>query len=644
MSKTAIAPETLEDIKQRVDIVDVISEYVVLRKRGQSLVGLCPFHEEKGASFTVNPNKQLYHCFGCGAGGNAIKFLMEIRKQSFYDVVLDLARRYQIPIKTLSPEKHQEIQRQLSLQEQLYEILAVATSFYQHTLRQPQGEVALTYVKNTRKLTEETIGKFQLGYAPPGWETLYRYLVEQKRYPLALVEQAGLIKPRKSGSGYYDQFRDRLMIPILDPQGRVIAFGSRTLGTDEPKYLNSPDTPLFDKSKTLFALDKAAVNISKQDQAIVVEGYFDAIAFHAVGINNVVASLGTAFSQFQLKQLLRYTESKRVIFNFDSDQAGINATQRAIAEIADLVYGGQVQLKILNLPAGKDADEFLNSSPDAIEKMHQLLQNAPLWFNWQIQQLLKQYDLKQGDQFQMAAQKMVKLLSQLNNPHQQTYYIGYCAQILSQNSGTLVPLQFKRLEAEVNRYRVRAFKRPEQEDDRQIVDNSNKLEEAEALLLRIYLHCPENREEIQQTLDDKDLLFSLSHHRFLWQQILLLQTEINQMEDPENNLLSLLQNRLLTFPDKMEQLKHLFHLKDIHLISNREEYLLRPSINIQQAIESLEIINLEKYRDYCLKQLHKIQPSPEKERLSQELLNTLEKLRELDKHKLETELKQQHHI
>jgi len=190
-------PDTIETIKQRVDIVDVISEYVVLRKRGKDYVGCCPFHDEKTPSFSVSSNKQLYYCFGCNAGGNAIKFLMEVGKRSFSDVVLDLARRYQIPVQTLEPEQRANLQRQLSLREQLYEILALATEFFKHALRQSQGQYALKYLQVTRCFSEETIQRFGLGYAPQGWEVIYRYLVEQKGKPVQLVEKAGLIKPRK---------------------------------------------------------------------------------------------------------------------------------------------------------------------------------------------------------------------------------------------------------------------------------------------------------------------------------------------------------------------------------------------------------------------------------------------------------------
>ena len=193
-------PDTIDQVKDRADIVDVISEHVVLRKQGKDFVGLCPFHDDKSPSFSVSPSKQFYYCFSCGAGGNAIKFLMELGKHSFSDVVLDLARRYQVTVQTLEPTNRQEFQRQISLREHIYEITALTARFYEHALRQSDGEAALTYLTTTRALRDETIQHFQLGYAPDGWQTLYGYLVEQKRYPVGLVEQAGLIVPRQNKS------------------------------------------------------------------------------------------------------------------------------------------------------------------------------------------------------------------------------------------------------------------------------------------------------------------------------------------------------------------------------------------------------------------------------------------------------------
>jgi len=597
MQTPHLHPDTIEEVKQKIDIIDVISEYVVLRKRGKEYLGLCPFHQEKTPSFSVNPSKQLYYCFGCGAGGGAIKFLMEVEKQSFSSVVLNLAQRYGIPLKTLQPQQRLELQRQISLKEQLYEILAITASFYQHALQQPSGEQALNYLKHQRHLSSETITKFQLGYAPGGWETLYRYLIEVKRYGVELVYQAGLLKKRKSDNGYYDQFRDRLMIPIHDPQGRVIAFGSRTLTDEQPKYLNSPDSPLFNKSKTLFALNLARNHIIQQDQAVIVEGYFDAIALHACGISHVVASLGTAFTNDQLRLILRYTDSKQVIFNFDADTAGIKAAQRAIKEIEPLILAGQVQLRVLNLTSGKDPDEFLQSHPDAPAQYLTLLQGAPLWLDWLLNQTVTGHNLKQADDFQQVAKNLVQLLSTIDNLDLRTHYLAKSAELLSGGDAQYFKKIQEDLHAQVNHKRKGGFKQntaifqlPEQ----------TQLEQAEALLLRIYLHFPEQRQSVFAALEAKDLSFSLSPHRSLWQQLLKLDISLTAEQ-----ILTLLEGQEFA----LEKVINLFYLDE-----KTQEDLNRIPLLIQAAIASLELVSCEKHKRYCYEQWQKLDPQIDRDR------------------------------
>lgn len=669
--------ETIDQVKERADIYDVVSEYVVLKKRGKEFLGLCPFHEEKTPSFTVSPSKQVYHCFGCGASGNAIKFLMEIGKHSFAEVVLDLAKRYQVPIKTLAPEEREELQRQLSLQEQLYEILAIAASFYQHTLRQPQGSQALDYLKSKRLLAESTIEQFQLGYAPPTWETLYNYLVQQKRYPAELVAEAGLIKPRKSGGGYYDQFRDRLMIPIHDIQGRVIGFGGRTLGDDQPKYLNSPETKVFDKGKTLFALDKAKTAIGKADQAVVVEGYFDAIALHGAGITNVVASLGTALSLNQVRQLLRYTQSKQIILNFDADVAGIKAAIRAIGEIANLAYSGEIQLKILTIPDGKDADEFLKTSGSP-EPYQQLLLDAPLWINWQIEQILAGKNIQQADQYQQAHREIVQLLTQLHQNDARIYYVNYCAERLSQGNTRLIPILAQNLLKQINRPQkkshftanqisppinnqqkspVNSLIKPEiiQEELEKNSDipsdyqeniqsepseasaelnhifPNTLLEKAESRLLRLYLHCPEYRPIIIDTLETRDLDFTLSHHRLLWQQIAQIESLDIRQEYPNqttDNLISKLHDYLNNHPDFYGQIAPLFYLDEY-----TKTDILRGEELIQDAASSMERANCEELSRYYLQLWQETNATTEPEKwhfYGKKLYQLKQRIKELD--------------
>ncbi|RCJ42675.1 DNA primase [Nostoc minutum NIES-26] len=625
-------PDTIEEIKQRADIVDVVSEHVLLRKRGKDFVGLCPFHDEKSPSFTVSQTKQMYYCFGCQAGGNAIKFLMDLGKRSFAEVVLDLARRYQVSVQTLEPEQRQELQRQLSLREQLYEVLASTAQFYQHALRQSQGQKASHYLRSNRRLKEETIQQFGLGYAPTGWETLYRYLVEDRHYPVQLVEKAGLIKSRKEGGGYYDVFRDRLMIPIRDVQGRVIGFGGRTLTDEQPKYLNSPETELFSKGKTLFALDLAKTGISQLDRAIVVEGYFDAIALHAAGITNAVASLGTALSLEQVRLVLRYTESKQLILNFDADKAGTNAAERAIGEIADLAYKGEVQLKILNLPNGKDADEYLHTHTP--EDYGELLANAPLWLDWQIQQIIKDRDLRQATDFQQVTQQLVKLLKNITNSDTRNYYVSYCAEILSLGDSRLIPLRVENLLTQIaptaaisikplpgrrewnggRRSQSRQFAQrgepphatgssiPTSDGFANAKGDRGLLDLAEALLLRIYLHCPEQRQVIMATLDERDLEFSLSHHRYLWRQIL-------ESTGEQVDLISSLQDRYLELSEEIDFVSHLFHLNE----KSKKEILRTPQV-IQAAIACMERVLREKRYRHFLELWQETDPDVEPER------------------------------
>lgn len=632
MNFPRLHPDTIEEVKERTDILDVVSERVVLKKRGKDYVGLCPFHEEKSPSFTVSPSKNMYYCFGCGAGGNAITFLKELDKHSFSEVVLDLARRYRVSVKTLEPEERQELQRQLSIREQLYEITALASSFYQHALRQTQGGRALEYLESQRQLSEVTIQQFQLGYAPGGWETLYGYLVEQKRYPVELVEQAGLIVPRKSGGGYYDRFRDRLMIPIQDTQGRIIGFGGRTLTDEQPKYLNSPETQLFDKGKTLFALNRAKKAIVKEDQAVVVEGYFDAIALHAAGISNVVASLGTALSKNQIRQLLRYTESKQIIFNFDADAAGIKAAKRAIGEIADLAYKGQVQLRIINIPDGKDADDFLKSSGSP-EPYRQLLAAAPLWIDWQMEQILAGQNLKEGDRYQQAARGIVELLREIQNNNSLTHYINRAAELLSPGDARRSHLIAEDLLRQIKRPNLRSGapknnKSSEQKGAEQIITVSSDralLEKAETILLRIYLHCPHYRQSIENQLEENDLDFSLSDHRFLWQQIFKLQPGASLSGA---DLISRLQDLLVEFPDRIARLSRLFYIDE-----QGERDIQRGSELIQVAAAAIERVMCEKRSRYFLQYWQNTDPLKEREKCQlyyREFLAAEQRIKELD--------------
>ncbi|MBE9031713.1 DNA primase [filamentous cyanobacterium LEGE 11480] len=586
-------PDTISEVKDRADIYDVVSEQVVLKRQGKDYVGFCPFHDDKrNPSFTVSPSKQFYYCFSCGAGGNAIKFMMEIGKRQFSEVVLDLAKKYQVPVKTLEPAQRQELQRQLSVREQLYEILALTAKFYEHALAQPQGHGALNYLLHDRQMRPEIIQQFQLGYAPGGWSTLHGYLVEQKNYPVKLVEQAGLIVPRKENSGYYDRFRDRLMIPIWDTQGRVIGFGGRALGDDKPKYLNSPETDLFDKGKTLYGLDRAKAAIAKQDCAVVVEGYFDVIALHAAGITNAVASLGTALSQYQVKMLLRYTEHKKIVFNFDADGAGVKAAERAIGEVASLAYQDAVKLHILNIPNGKDPDDFLKIH--AAADYQKLLEVAPRWLEWQIQNVIGGRDLSKAGHLQEVTEAIAKLLGSITNPSTRTDYIKECAEMLSLGKSWRV----RQLEEDL-RLQVKGHRWHGRSQRWQTPADRSLLEESESQLLRLYLHAPQYRSSIVESLEERDLEFSQTHHRFLWQQILDIESQypISVQFEAEDgpDLLSMMRDRCTEFPNEMNRVYWMFELDE-----KTSSDIQRAPLAIRTSLAAIERVMCEKRRRHFL--------------------------------------------
>ena len=338
-----------EQVRSAVDMVDVISGYVPLKKRGQNYWGCCPFHGEKTPSFSVNPGKSMFYCFGCHEGGDIFKFIMKIENCGFMDALKLLAGRYGIPV----PERQKtaaEIAREKQ-RNSIYDANNLASRFYQACLLKTNyGKQALAYLAG-RGITQEIIERFTIGYALDNFTALVVSLGKRGCTPELLV-QAGLVA-EGGRSGFYDKFRNRVMIPIKDPRGRIVGFGGRVLDNSTPKYLNTSETQWFNKRRLLFGLDIAARAIRQSRQAIVVEGYMDAISLHAAGIDNVVASMGTAFAEEQARLLKRMAEE--VVFCYDSDSAGRNASVRAVS----IARSAGLKVRIAGVPDGKDPDEFV---------------------------------------------------------------------------------------------------------------------------------------------------------------------------------------------------------------------------------------------------------------------------------------------
>ncbi|MGH9771185.1 MAG: DNA primase [Candidatus Acidiferrales bacterium] len=361
-----------ERVKQQADIVRVIGEYVRLRKTGQNFSGLCPFHQEKTPSFAVHPTRQIYHCFGCGAGGDVFKFVMELEKLTFPEAVRAVAEKCGISIpkpRDKSPEERQENQQRAAL----VEINREAAAFFARQLHQgAEGKVAAAYLED-RGLDREAMVRFGLGLAPSGGDALLRHL--KSKYPEKLLDVSGLFS-RDQGGRPYDRFRRRIMFPIANESGKTIAFGGRAMGDDMPKYMNSPETPIYSKSNVLYHLDRAKEALRQNDFGILVEGYMDAIAVARAGFTNVVASCGTSLAEPQSKLLSRFT--RRVVVNYDPDTAGQAATERSLT----LLLEKEFDVRVLALPGGADPDKFLKEQ--GAEAYKKLLAQAPPYLDYLI--------------------------------------------------------------------------------------------------------------------------------------------------------------------------------------------------------------------------------------------------------------------
>ena len=510
---SSIHPKTIQEVKEKADIVEVISEHVVLKKKGKEFVGICPFHDDNKPSMTVSPAKQFYYCFSCGAGGNSIKFLMEFTRNNFSDVVLSLAKKNNINILTADGPKQEEFKKQLSKREELYRILRFAKDWFKLQLNSSRGSYAFNYLINNRKLSKETINEFELGFAPNAWSDLLDYLTKEGNLSFDSILNSGLIISKKGTNKAYDRFRNRLIVPIYDSQSRVVAFGGRSLDGSEPKYLNSPESDIFEKGKLLFAFDKASSCIRKKDKAIIVEGYFDVISLYSKGINNCVASLGTALNKYQISQLCRCTDNKNIVINFDSDNAGIIATKRIISEVENLSLHQQINLKILQLIGCKDPDEFLNKY-SANEYLN-LIDKASFWIDWELDQIFLNKDISKADDFQKVVSALVKFLSKLPQSATRTHYLQKVSERLSMGQARLA-IKFE----EDLRKQIKGFRWHGRSQKFELPNEVNQREKNESEIIFYYLYSPNLRIFIREELINREIDgFTVNHHKIIWNSI-----------------------------------------------------------------------------------------------------------------------------
>ncbi|MBI3995980.1 MAG: DNA primase [Nitrospirae bacterium] len=422
MERGYFSEDLIQRVRQESDILEWVSRHVSLRKAGQNWVGLCPFHAEKTPSFTVSPGKQVYHCFGCGVGGDVIGFLMKIDGVGFPQAMTVLAERLGIPV---LPQRTGEASHADHIREELYRIHRDAADYYHALLiESPEAQRARAYLQE-RGISDQTVKDFLLGYALPAWNGLQPFLAK-KGWSDGQIEKAGLIiakdQPVQAQKRYYDRFRNRIIFPIFDLQKRVIGFGGRVMDDGLPKYLNSPETPIFSKGNHLYALEKARESAGKCGYLVIVEGYFDAIAAHQAGIHAVAATLGTALTSNHLQRIHRFVQAVKLIF--DPDEAGIRAALRTL----DLIVPSSVSGEVVLLPAGEDPDSFIKRrGPEAFSRL--LDQSAKL-LDFAIQQGLMDPSAKTIEGKLKIVDQILPVIRKVTRPVERSYYLKHLAERL----------------------------------------------------------------------------------------------------------------------------------------------------------------------------------------------------------------------
>jgi DNA primase len=477
-------------VKQQADIVRVVGEYVRLKKSGQNFTGLCPFHSEKTPSFAVHPVKQIYHCFGCGAGGDVFKFVMEMDKLTFPDAVRAVAEKCGIAVpraKERTPEERRENQQRTSL----VELHRDAAAFFTQQLNAtPEGRAAKAYLLD-RGLDSDAMARFGIGFAPSGGEALLRAM--KAKYPDKVLEVSGLFSRDPNGR-FFDRFRRRVIFPIANDSGKIVAFGGRALGDDLPKYLNSPETPIYSKSNVLYHLDRAKEALRQRDFAVLVEGYMDAIAVARAGISNVVASCGTSLTEPQVKLLSRFT--RRIIVNYDPDTAGQAATERSL--ILLLEQGAEV--RVLALPGGKDPDSFIKAEGAAAYT--KLLNEAPPYVDYLISRARKM-DMATSEGKLRAVNFLLSYVQRIPDRLLRSEWATRIAQQLRIEE----PVLRESMRKAANERRSEVKARPE------LVSRAGK--PAERRLVQILIESEDFRAQVAQEIKAEDLHRGLEVERIL---------------------------------------------------------------------------------------------------------------------------------
>lgn len=537
--------EVISQIKDRLDIVDVVSQYVVLKKSGANYWGICPFHNDKKPSMSVSPSRGIYKCFSCGAGGDALSFLVKIQNREYKDVILELAEKYGIEL----PTKYNASQDSKNLKKDMIKACKKAAMFYHTQLRSADDANKAMTALRKRDVTDEVIDKFTLGWAPNKYDTLYKEL--KKEFKDEVLEKAGLILKSNQG-GWIDRFRNRIIIPIQNENGEYVAFGARAVDEGQnPKYLNSSDSLIYNKSKLLFGLCTAQDSIKENDGVIIMEGYFDVISAQAHGVENAVASCGTALTPEHVKLLSRYTKSRRIFLSFDTDNAGVNATKKGsmviketlsalgdvkqfdeshISSAADNKYA--CEIRVVSPPQGKDPDEFIRTMGG--EMFKEYINNAPLLIDFLLNNILKDKNSAKTPQEKAElVEHTIDILKDVNNKIIQSEYVKMVSGVLNIDENAMLKELAKRERLGESDSRV-AYKQ-------KVVTNSSQFEiKAQKNLLSVFLAS-------DNTLSYQKLNELLPENIIQDEKLIIVKNTIDKLACTINNVKELTKNLYTEF-------------------------------------------------------------------------------------------------
>lgn len=513
-----IKDEDIEEVRERSNLVEVISEYVTLKKAGRTFKGLCPFHQEKTPSFVVDPQKQLYHCFGCGVGGNVYTFIMKMDNVDFPEAVQSLAKRCGYNLRF---EQSKGAKQRVSRNTRLYQANEQAANFYHRFLKENKEAQNARHYLAKRGYDKEIVDHFQVGLAPAAWDGLFKFLSKQG-FKAAELETAGLVLRSGSGS-YYDRFRGRIIFPIFDLKGGVVGFGGRVLGDELPKYLNSPETPIYHKSSVLYNFNFAKDEINKAGCVLVVEGYTDVLSMVKYGIANVVASLGTAFTSSHVHLLARFTNQIKLLF--DADSAGKAAAERGL----ELLGEAKVDISVVSLPQGKDPADFL--SLEGKDKLIAYLDKATPLIDFCLKQVTSKYNLADSQGRVKASYEALPIVAALPSAIAQEDYLKKLASILNTSADALLIELKKAKQSSKQKYYSKEESRVPKTLTRRDVQTS-----AERELIKLILLHPQVRKKAYDMLEPAYFTNSECKELFLVLKTYLKENETLEVADFVSNI------------------------------------------------------------------------------------------------------------